>query len=202
MAEQPDQKVIDKLIEDLYSDEAYQRLSAVETIVGQKLKDERAINALKNVAGTDPNRFVKAAASDGLVALGVIPASDRPTAAPEPSSRPLPSSTTSSEPQASPAKNNWPFFIGFVGWFVVNLPIAYIWFSLLIGSALGHQDLSPIILMCPSILNLGVLVWLFATSRQYVAYGMLAAMGLALIVSLPFAGLYFLYYLIPIPFLF
>jgi HEAT repeat protein len=128
MAEQPNEETINKLLEELHSSEAYRRKSAIETIAELKIDDEKIVSALKAAAANDANRVVRQEARKALIALGVEP---------PPASEP----PAQSAPQPALYKNR-DFWIGFIGWPVINIPVSFFGSCINLGEVLLIKTLT------------------------------------------------------------
>lgn len=69
MTQQPLSAGVEKLLQDLQSQEAFRRKPAAEELGRLKIHDERVVNALKVAAASDSNKYVKSAATEALHAL-------------------------------------------------------------------------------------------------------------------------------------
>lgn len=185
MAEQPDEETIQRLLTELQSTDAYRRQAAIESFANLKTNNEQIVNVLRDMTTSDPSQFVRQAAGEALIALGI----ETPVA-PTPPTRVT----------IKDLYQNRDFRIGFIGWIVVNVPVSFFWFMSQVGRSLTHQDPGYVIAFLPFVINIGVLL-LLAFTRRYIAFGILVAIGLSLIASIllyPFVlGQCFIFYLFP-----
>lgn len=95
----------------------------------------------------------------------------------------------------TPGEKRRDFWIGFIGWFILNIALGVIGFliSLVMTPMISNMDFETgsslyntvsLILSClPLLLNVGLMV-LFAFTRSQIALGMLTAFGVALAITI------------------
>ena len=109
MAEQTSEETIPQLLKELQSTDAYRRKSAAESLAALQTSNDQIANALRSAAANDPNRFVKQAAQEALIALGLeAPMVSKPSPSP------------ASKKELSRNEKIRDFSIGFVGWWAIN----------------------------------------------------------------------------------
>ena len=171
MAEQPDEKEIERLLKELRSNEAYRRKTAVDQLGELGVSKDEVIRALKAVANGDPNQYVRAAAKRAL----------RQDVPPIEELAPAPSIPVKLVKPLSRNEIIRDFIIGFLGWSVIT---GAGW------AATGSPEppsgfdgrLLEYLLPLTYCLNIGPLIILLFI-RPWIGFGMLSAFGINLLVT-------------------
>ena len=166
MSAQPPDAEIEKLLEELHSDAAFRRKAAAEKIAELRLSNEEVINALKTMAEADAVRPVRKAAVNALKSLN----------------SPLLAKFAMLLSRRSKITQ---FTIGFVGWFLVNVGLAFLWGGPSLakyGQVYGPgPGVSIGLLLFPA--NI-LLFFILVRVWRWVALGMLSAIALNLLIAL------------------
>jgi len=162
---------IEKLLQDLLSEDAYRRRSAAETVAELRVTNEQIITALKTVAASDPNRYVREAAIRALDTLGFgLPPDAEARSAANRLAPPTP-------PVLRPFFKQIDFWLGFIGWYLVN---GLIWWGFGPGATTSSYGPVPALILLPA--NVVVLL-ITAFVRSRFAGGMLAAYALNFVIA-------------------
>jgi hypothetical protein len=172
MGKDPPEPDIEKLLADLRSGDDYLRKLAAETIDEQNIRDDRIIEALKNIASQDSNRIVKQTAITTLLDLGII-------VSPQES---LPVNESPPVVELSRNEKIRDFAIGFLGWYIIN---GALWLIINPGP-LNEGSFANGLLGCITFpLNIIALIIFAAIKRtRWIAFGILCALALNLVISL------------------
>jgi hypothetical protein len=166
MDQQPIDNGFAQLLEDLNSKDARRRKEAAKKVRDQKIADERIVENLNFLAAKDENKGARNAAKAALVALGMTP------------------------PPLDPvlAQKQRDFWLGIGLFYAMNFVMWLI--GVLIWAVIGGLSLTGtladivtgIIGFVPFVINLGVIIFL-AFKRPRMAFGMLAAFGVPLAIT-------------------
>lgn len=173
-----------RLLRDLNSENADQRLRAVERVQREKITDESIITVLKIIAANDTREIVRKTAGSTLVHLGFISAigDELP---------PIRDSSEEVRKQRARLQSAgsliFDFMIGFLGWWIIN---GLFWLGV-IGNQDDHlTEKALLILLLIAVFYLAELITLivFAVRRGLIALGMIFALASNLAITL-FMGL-------------
>jgi hypothetical protein len=180
MTEQPNDEVIGRLLIDLRDGNYNQRLAAAKALGQLEGISQRAVNDLKVRAENDPALDVRKAAQASLIKLGAMHADYY----------------LLSEQLAQRRSTTAQFWVGFIVWLLINVPLMVVAGFMNVGSALSESGQAPtnpvaqVINFIPLIANVLLLVGLAFSSRRNYAFGALAALASVLVLFLvaqPFA---------------
>jgi hypothetical protein len=166
MNPEPIEPNIEEILADLRSDNIYRRKKAATSIREHQVKDERIIEALKDIAAREPDRSTRKEASTTLTAMGI------------------------ETPPLDPVlvRKNKEFWQGVGLFFGLNI-LLFVVISVLqiaisnssLNSSSGAAAILVLILgFSPFVINIGLMIYFAVTNHGQIATGMLAGFGIAL----------------------